>query len=85
MQFDFATPLARRHPDWPSQKWQRYDEDVAPLWVADMDFRSPPAVIEALEARVSHGVFGYGVVPDGLREALCTWSGEHYDWSIKPE
>ncbi|MGB8711822.1 MAG: PatB family C-S lyase [Onishia taeanensis] len=85
MQFDFATPVARRHPDWPSQKWQRYDEDVAPLWVADMDFRSPPAVIEALEARVNHGVFGYGVVPDGLREALCAWSGEHYDWSIKPE
>ncbi|WP_136255481.1 MalY/PatB family protein [Onishia niordana] len=85
MQFDFATPVARRHPDWPSQKWQRYDADVAPLWVADMDFRSPPAVIDALEARVAHGVFGYGVVPDSLREALCDWSREHYAWPIKPE
>ena len=88
MEFDFATPVERRHPsmgDWPSQKWHRYAEDVAPLWVADMDFRSPPAVIEALEARVAHGVFGYGVVPDGLRETLCAWSEAHYDWPIAPE
>ncbi|WP_192035520.1 PatB family C-S lyase [Halomonas sp. YLGW01] len=92
MKFDFATPVERRHPsrhgqaaDWPSQKWHRHDDDVLPLWVADMDFRSPPAVIEALEARIAHGVFGYGEVPDSLREALCAWSGEHYDWAIAPE
>ncbi|MDR5868538.1 MalY/PatB family protein [Halomonas koreensis] len=87
MDFDFATPVERRHPsgaDWPSQKWHRYGEDILPLWVADMDFRSPPAVIEALHARVDHGVFGYGLVPDGLRRALCDWSAEHYGWAIEP-
>ncbi|APE31179.1 aspartate aminotransferase [Halomonas aestuarii] len=87
MEFDFATPVERRHPSggpWPSQKWHRYGEEVLPLWVADMDFASPPAVIEALQARVAHGVFGYGLVPDSLRESLCAWSVEHYGWTIEP-
>ena len=87
MEFDFATPVERRHPpggEWPSQKWHRHGEHVLPLWVADMDFRSPPAVIEALHARVEHGVFGYGLVPDSLRHTLCEWSAEHYGWAIKP-
>ncbi|MEQ6918638.1 MalY/PatB family protein [Halomonas aquatica] len=87
MEFDFATPVERRHPSggpWPSQKWHRYGEEVLPLWVADMDFASPPAVIEALQARVAHGVFGYGLVPDSLRETLCAWSVEHYGWTIDP-
>ncbi|MFC3284281.1 MalY/PatB family protein [Litchfieldella rifensis] len=88
MRFDFATPVDRRHPKphaWPSQKWHHYAEDVLPLWVADMDFHSPPAVIEALRARVDHGVFGYGLVPDSLRQTLCAWSAEHYGWEIAPE
>jgi len=88
MEFDFATPVERRHPpegDWPSQKWHRYGEDVLPLWVADMDFASPPAVIEALQARVAHGVFGYGEVPESLKQAVCDWSAEHYAWSIEPD
>src|SRR5690554_2945947 len=49
-----------------------------------MDFVSPPAVLEALRARVDHGVFGYGLVPDSLRETLCAWSERHYGWAIEP-
>ncbi|MCE8003766.1 MalY/PatB family protein [Billgrantia ethanolica] len=88
MEFDFATPIERRHPeggDWPSQKWHRYDASILPLWVADMDFPSPPQVIEALRARVDHGVFGYGTVPDSLEQTLCEWSAREYGWAIKPE
>jgi cystathionine beta-lyase len=95
MDFDFATPVERRHPsgerssnwpsDWPSQKWHRYAGEVLPLWVADMDFVSPPAVLAALRARVDHGVFGYGLVPASLRETLCAWSERHYGWSIEPD
>nr|WP_298968126.1 PatB family C-S lyase [uncultured Halomonas sp.] len=87
MAYDFATPVERRHPEgaWASQKWHRYASDVLPLWVADMDFRSPPAVLEALQARVAHGVYGYGEVPATLTETLCQWSAEHYDWRIQPE
>lgn len=87
MEYDFATPVERRHPsggDWPSQKWHRHDANVLPLWVADMDFRSPPAVIEALHARVAHGIYGYGLVPDSLRRTLCEWSERKYGWSIAP-
>jgi len=78
--FDFATHIDRRQH--PTKKWQQYDEDVLPLWVADMDFRSPPAVLEALAQRVEHGVFGYGDVSEELRHTLCQWSRHHYDWSI---
>lgn len=84
MAFDFATPVERRHPEggYASQKWHRYDAEVLPLWVADMDFRSPPAVVDALKARVEHGVYGYGEVPATLTAALCQWSARHYDWPI---
>ncbi|MCC5882881.1 MAG: PatB family C-S lyase [Halomonas sp.] len=88
MEFDFATPIERRHPErgeWPSQKWHRYDASILPLWVADMDFRSPEAVIEALQARVEHGVYGYGVVPESLKRTLCEWSAREYGWAIEPE
>ncbi|WP_235041194.1 MalY/PatB family protein [Vreelandella profundi] len=87
MAYDFATPIDRRHPEggWASQKWHRYGDDILPLWVADMDFYSPPAVIDALQARVAHGVYGYGEVPATLTETLCQWSVQHYNWRIQPE
>ncbi|ABE60380.1 MalY/PatB family protein [Chromohalobacter israelensis] len=83
MHYDFATPLDRRQ--YPSQKWQRYADDVLPLWVADMDFVSPPEVVSALQSRVAHGVFGYGRVTGALHETLCEWSATHYGWSIEPD
>ncbi|WP_110707818.1 PatB family C-S lyase [Salinicola sp. CR57] len=81
MNFDFATRIDRRQH--PTKKWQQYEEDVLPLWVADMDFRSPPAILSALEARVEHGVFGYGDVSAALKQTLCEWSRHHYDWPIE--
>ena len=59
--------------------------DIIPLWVADMDFRSPPAVIEALQQRVDHGVFGYGVGPAELYETVCTMLATKYEWQVQPE
>jgi len=58
MVYDFDRPIDRLGTD--SIKWGKYPKDVLPLWVADMDFESPPAAIEALRRRVDHGVFGYG-------------------------
>ena len=57
MNFDFNTAPQRRHTD--SIKWHFFDEDVLPMWVADMDFFSPPSVIQALQERIGHGIFGY--------------------------
>ena len=63
--FDFDQPVRRLGTD--SIKWQKYGiEDIIPMWVADMDFRSPPAVMEALRERIDHGLFGYHALSPDL-------------------
>jgi cystathionine beta-lyase len=82
--YNFDKSVDRYHT--ASLKWERYgDKDIIPLWVADMDFRSPPAVIQALDRRVEHGVFGYGVAPAGLTEAVCNYLLVRYEWKIEPQ
>ncbi len=69
-----------------SEKWERYaGRDVIPMWVADMDFRSPPAVLEALRRRVEHGVFGYTAPPASLVEAVRAHLAATYAWEVAPE
>ncbi len=53
-----------------SVKWDRYPKDVLPLWVADMDFPSPPEVLSELKKRVEHGIFGYTYPPPELMNIL---------------
>src|SRR6188474_2260794 len=54
-----------------SFKWARYEgRDVVPMWVADMDFRSPEPIIAALHRRVDHGIFGYSTAHEGVAEAV---------------
>jgi len=67
-----------------SVKWGAYAPDVLPLWVADMDFRSPPAVLDALAQRVAHGVFGYGKEPRELAEVISARLGRLYSWDVSP-
>ena len=68
------------------EKWDRYkNQDVIPMWVADMDFKSPQCIIDALHVRVEHGVFGYTSVDDGTNKAVVDFIKRHYDWQIKPE
>jgi cystathionine beta-lyase len=82
--FDFDTPVNRQNT--ASLKWDRYkDRDIIPLWVADLDFKSPPPVIDALHQRVEHGVFGYGVTPNELVEVVCAMLADRYNWQIHPE
>lgn len=81
--FDFDHVPDRRGTD--SQKWQKYaGRDVLPLWVADMDFRSAPAIIDALRRRVEHGVFGYARPVPSTVEAVVTAMQERYGWTIDP-
>lgn len=81
--FDFDHVPERRGTD--SQKWQKYaDRDVLPLWVADMDFKSPPAVIDALHARVEHGIFGYARPVKSTVEAVVNALEQRYGWRIDP-
>ena len=82
MSFDFDAPV-ERHGTW-STRWDRYaGRDVIPLWVADSDFRAPPAVLAAFAARIEHGVFGYTTPPDALREAIVERMQRRYGWRIE--
>ena len=82
--FDFDTIIDRSNT--ASEKWDRYEgRDIIPLWVADMDFRSPPAVMEALHERIDHGIFGYTRPPQGLGGAVCTMLAREYGWAIEKE
>lgn len=82
--FDFDEIIDRRGTS--SEKWDKYrDRDIIPLWVADMDFRSPPAVIEALHERVSHGVFGYTAPSESLVEAVLKSLCDEYGWQVAKE
>ena len=66
-------------------KWDRYNDGVLPLWVADLDFRSPEPVIQALRERVEHGIFGYPSEPADLRSVIVDRLARLYGWSVAPE
>jgi cysteine-S-conjugate beta-lyase len=78
---DFDTPIDRTGT--ASFKWDVYGPDALPLWVADMDFASPPPVVAALEARARHGVFGYALAPERMFAALGDFSERRYGWRIE--
>jgi cystathionine beta-lyase len=80
---DFNQIIDRKNTD--SMKWNCNQGDVIPLWVADTDFLCPQPVIEALQARISHGIFGYFTPFDGLIETICTHLDNHFQWKVKPE
>lgn len=68
------------------EKWGRYkNQNVIPMWVADTDFKAPQAVIDALQKRVKHGVFGYTEVDKKTNQAVVDFIQRHYNWNIKPE
>lgn len=84
MSYDFDTVHNRRGTN--SYKWDSFkDPDIIPLWVADMDFKTAPCIIEALEKRVSQGIFGYTYVPDSYYEAVINWFGNRHDLKVTRE
>ena len=83
MRIDFDQPVERTGT--ASYKWDRYPQGVLPLWVADMDFASPPAVVNALLARAEHPVYGYSLVPDSLVQAIRAHLAGRYGWHVEPE
>ncbi|MBB4122585.1 MalY/PatB family protein [Martelella radicis] len=76
-------PVDRRDSD--CNKWRSFDPDVIPLPVADMDFAADPAIIAAIEQRMSHPVLGYGSATAELRQTLVDAIGAEYGWIIQPE
>ena len=84
MKYDFDEIIPRRGTN--SYKWDSAgDADILPMWVADMDFRTAPPVVEALRKRVEHGIFGYVRVPDAYYAAVTNWFARRHDWQIVKE
>ena len=85
MKYDFDKIIPRRGTN--SYKWDSFPvgKDVLPLWVADMDFRTAPAITDALAKRVAHGIFGYVHVPDEYYTAVTRWFERRHNWSIRKE
>lgn len=83
MTFNFDTPPSRLGTD--SQKWQKYEgRDVLPMWVADMDFEVAPAIVEALQRRAAHGIFGYARPVKSTVDAVLGALAERYRWQVDP-
>ncbi len=90
MLYDFNVLIDRRQSE--CAKWNAFDDDVLPLPVADMDFRSPQPVLDALHQRVEHGVFGYpewgkpkSTLMLGLRDLILERLQSRYAWHVSPE
>lgn len=80
--FNFDKQFDRRNTD--SLKWGKCgDEDVIPMWVADMDFQSPPAILAALHERVEHGIFGYATPTDELLDTVVARLEARYQWRVQ--
>lgn len=99
-QFDFDTEINREGTDsvkwefhvhsgkgeyWEDTKATRGEDRVLAMWVADMDFRCPEPVIDALRRRVEHGLFGYSAKGQAYEEAVCGWFKRRQNWDVKPE
>lgn len=98
MKYNFDEPVVRRGTNcvkWDAEaprqtgSWLppagNYEDDIIPMWVADMDFRVAPAIQKALEDRVAHGVFGYNIVPESYYEAVISWFRRRHQWEISRE
>ena len=85
---DFDTIIERKGTD--SLKYdfalrRGYPEDVLPLWVADMDFKTSSYIEDAVIERTRHGIFGYTETGEAYFRAVASWMKKHHDWDVKPQ
>ena len=83
MKYDFDEIIDRRGTD--AIKWSTYPDDVLPLWVADMDFRSAEPIVRAIQERAGHGVFGYTTAMSDLKQVLLQRLQALHRWTMGPE
>ncbi len=86
MKYDFDKVIDRTGTEslkWVYPRKVLKVEDAIPMWVADMDFEAPPAVVEAVRRRAAHGVFGYPLVPPSFFEAAIGWLKHRHGWEVQ--
>lgn len=82
MENQFDEIINRRHTN--SVKWDQAKEDgVIPMWVADMDFKAAPPILDALQQRLDHGIFGYTLVPESYYDSIINWFKRRHNWTIE--
>lgn len=82
--YDFDAIIERRHTN--SVKWDTNgNENILPMWVADMDFAAPPPVVEAIKKRAESGIFGYTFAPESYHEAVGEWLRKRHNMEVKAE
>ena len=88
MPYDFDTPIDRTHTWSIKHDFKKENgkaDDILPLWVADMDFRSPDSVVEALKKAVDHGIFGYSRADESYFDAVAAWYQKRHHLTLQPE
>lgn len=83
MKYNFDEIIERRGTD--SVKWDWAKEGVLPMWVADMDFKTAPEVIQAISDKVSQGVFGYGTIPENFYQSIIDWWEKYHHFTIEKD
>lgn len=84
MKYDFDKQISRRGTD--SYKWDSAEsEHVLPMWVADMDFPTAPAIVDALKKRIEHGIFGYTRVSESYYKVVTDWFSRRHNWTVNRE
>jgi len=83
MKYDFDKVISRRNTN--CIKWDRGEADVLPMWVADMDFRTAKPIIEALEAKIATGIFGYTLHPGEYYDAIISWFNRRHGFMLKKD
>lgn len=84
MKYNFDEAVPRSGTD--SIKWDQAPfGEVLPMWIADMDFKSPPPILDALQKRLDHGIFGYTAIPEAFYTAITRWWKKRFDFNVERE
>lgn len=86
--YDFDEVVNRRDTKcikWDAWKKEGKPEDIIPLWVADMDFKTLPEVSEAIIERAKHDIYGYSMAGEEYYDAVCGWMKRRHDLEVKPD
>ena len=88
MKYDFDKVVDRTGTEslkWVYPRKVLKVEDAIPMWVADMDFEAPPAVVEAIRRRAAHGVYGYPLIPPSFWQAAIGWLKRRHGWDVRKD
>ncbi|HZK33070.1 MAG TPA: cystathionine beta-lyase, partial [Tissierellaceae bacterium] len=88
MKYNFDQILNRKDSNsikWNIPRMEYGDEDILPMWVADMDFKVADEILNALKGPIDHGVIGYELMPDSFYKSIIDWLYKKYNWKIEKE